>query len=313
MVDGFRTKKIAPAAINALKEALVYVYWFKPDLRSFLSNSGIDPKVLAQLDWTDRKRNIVAGLINYLTKNESAYQRQLLDLMVEVSRIQDFSHLARLEDGEEKSDSARNAVKALRAQVEGLGEIMADEEKLQRRRKERYEQMMRQDAVKEALAVLTAEFLALVAMEDHQARGYQLEKVLYGLFDLFDLDPKRSFRVAGEQIDGAFTFEGTDYLLEAKWQNKPVDAAALDSLAGKLSRKLDNTLGVFLSMSGYSPEAVKTHSSGRRLMFLMDGGDLNAVLEARIDLIQLLLRKRRAAAQTGNIYVMIHEILTDAV
>lgn len=34
-----------------------------------------------------------------------------------------------------------------------------------------------------------------------------------------------------------------------------------------------------------------------------------AVLEGRIDLVQLLLRKRREAAQTGNIYLRIHEIL----
>jgi hypothetical protein len=34
-----------------------------------------------------------------------------------------------------------------------------------------------------------------------------------------------------------------------------------------------------------------------------------AVLEGRIDLIVLLLRKRREAAQTGNIYLKIHEIL----
>jgi hypothetical protein len=44
-------------------------------------------------------------------------------------------------------------------------------------------------------------------------------------------------------------------------------------------------------------------------MILMDGSDLMAVLEARIDLIQLLLRKRRHASQTGNIYLRIHELL----
>jgi len=55
---------------------------------------------------------------------------------------------------------------------------------------------------------------------------------------------------------------------------------------------------------------VQTHSSGRRLMILMDGSDLMTVLEGRIDLIALLLRKRREAAQTGNIYLKIHEILT---
>jgi hypothetical protein len=34
----------------------------------------------------------------------------------------------------------------------------------------------------------------------------------------------------------------------------------------------------------------------------MDGGDLMAVLEERIDFTSLLLRKKRHAAQTGGIY-----------
>jgi hypothetical protein len=44
-------------------------------------------------------------------------------------------------------------------------------------------------------------------------------------------------------------------------------------------------------------------------MLLMDGSDLMAVLEGRIDLIELLYRKKRFAAQTGNIYLRIHEIM----
>lgn len=68
-------------------------------------------------------------------------------------------------------------------------------------------------------------------------------------------------------------------------------------------------LGLCLSVNGFSEDGVKAHSSGRRLMILMDGSDLMAILEGRIDLIQLLLRKRREASQTGNIYLRIHEIL----
>jgi len=61
-------------------------------------------------------------------------------------------------------------------------------------------------------------------------------------------------------------------------------------------------------MNGFCDDAVKAHSSGRRLALLMDGSHLMAVLEGRIDLIQLLLRMRRHAAQTGNIYLPMHEI-----
>lgn len=302
-------KKIAPVAIQTLKDALTHVYWYKSELRSFLSHSLSDPSVLARLNWQDYKRNIVATLIDHLSKNEEVYQRDIIRLMDEVARINDFSHLRRLEDGREKEQRAKDAVEALKKQLKGHQKLRDEEKEAERRRAEAHKRLLQVNAVQQGLKEITSEFLTLLSGDEPQKRGFRLETVLKELFQLFDLDPKASFRITGEQIDGVFSFEGTDYLLEAKWQQDPVNAKDLDSLAGKLSRKLDNTLGLFLSINGYSEDAVKAHSSGRRLVILMDGSDLMAVLEGRIDLVQLLLRKRRNAAETGNIYLKIHEIL----
>ena len=310
MTDRDPSKRIAPAALHALKEALALVYWYKSDLHSFLTQSMADPTILSRLDWEDYKRNLVADLIDYLSSNEDVYQRQLLRLMTDVAQIQDFSHLTRLDGGKEKAQRAQAAVKALQGQIAGLETTLEEEREIERRRQEAHERRVKTDAVQQALQELTREYFQLLSSEDPQGRGYKLEKILQGLFEVFDLDPRASFRVVGEQIDGAFSFEGTDYLLEAKWQKDPVRATDLDSLAGKLNRKLDNTLGLYLSVNGYSEDGVSAHSSGRRLTLLMDGSDLMAVLEGRIDLVQLLLRKRRVAAQTGNIYLKVHEILT---
>jgi len=41
----------------------------------------------------------------------------------------------------------------------------------------------------------------------------------------------------------------------------------------------------------------------------MDGGDLYVVLDGRIDLRELLRRKRRHAAMTGNILLTASELL----
>jgi len=256
------------------------------------------------------KRNIIASLVDFLAQHEDVYQRQLLRLMAEVVQIKDFGHLKKLDDGTEKAKKAEAAVAALRKQIGGLETLFAEEKEIERRRQEAHQNKMKVTEVRNKIEELTKDYWSLLSSENPQQRGYQLEKVLRELFDLFDLDPKASFRITGEQIDGAFSFEGTDYLLEAKWQKDPVSTSDLDVLAGKLLRKLDNTLGLFLSINGFSEDGVKTHSSGRRLMILMDGSDLMAVLEGRIDLVQLLLRKRREASQTGNIYLKIHEILT---
>lgn len=303
------TKHISPAAVQALKEALTLVYWYKSNLRSFLSQCLSDPAVLSRLNWSDYKRNIVGTLVDHLAKHQDVYQRDVVRLMSAVCQVTDFSHLRKLEDGKSKATAAEAAVNALRAQLSGHQDLEKEAEEAEKRRQDEHARIMQTNAVQQRLEAFKKEFFQLVDSDNPHQRGFSLEKVIKGLFDLFDLDPKASFKIAGEQIDGAFSFEGTDYLLEAKWQKEPVPAKDLDSLAGKLSRKLENTLGLFLSINGFSEDAIKTHASGRRLIILMDGSDLMAVLEGRLDLVQLLLRKRRHAAETGNIYLRIHEIL----
>ena len=53
---------------------------------------------------------------------------------------------------------------------------------------------------------------------------------------------------------------------------------------------------------------VDIHSSGKPQFVLASGADLMAVLEARIDFVELLRRKKkRHASQTGRILFEIHE------
>lgn len=302
-------KVIVPAAINTLIEALTNIYWYKSELRSFIMNTISDSSLLAKLNWEDYKRNIVSQLINFLAKHQDTYQNDLLKLMNEVCRISDFSHLERLDDGKEKARVARQSVEALKKQMGHHEEIIKDQIKKEEHRQKAFEKTLQIQGVQQKLDEIKKEFYQLVSSAEPHTRGFQLEKIMKELFNLFDLDPKASFKVMGEQIDGAFTFENNDYLFEAKWQQEPVAVQDLDAFSGKLTRKLDNTLGLFLSINGFSEDGVRAHSTGRRLMILMDGSDLMAVLEGRIDLLQLLLRKRRHASQTGTIYLKIHEIV----
>lgn len=303
------TKKIAPAALVALQDALTHVYWYKRDLRSFLTSVIENRAVVGALNWDDLKRNIVRDLVEFLTRDEERYQADLVRLIVEVSRVNDFSHLERLEDGAAKAKQAKLAVAALRTLASSHVHLANELKEVEKRRDETKEKLKRTTAVAERLAKLRDEYFDLIVDKDSNRRGFKLERLLRELFELFDLDPKASFRITGEQIDGGFTFDGTDYLFEAKWQKELVGASDLDSLAGKLSRKLDNTLGLFLSVNGFSPDGIEAHASGKRVMLLMDGGDLMAVLEGRIQLPEMLLIKRRHAAQTGEIFLRVFDAL----
>lgn len=305
--DNFKT--ISPAAIIALKEALTNIYWYKSELRSFLTNTLSNPLLLSKINWEEYKRNIVGVVVDFLAKNQNQYQNDLIKLIREVCAIEDFSHLEKLEDGVEKAKLAKKSVEALKKMYFVHRSVDDEQKAIEKRRKSAYEKSLKQKAIQDELETLKQ--LIYQILEDgttEQQRGFLLEKILKSLFEIFDLDPKASFKITGEQIDGAFTFDNTDYILEAKWQKPLIALKELDVFNGKIGRKLDNTLGLFISINGFFPDAVKAFSSGRPTMILMDGSDLMAVLEGRIDLIQLLLRKRRHASQTGEIYLPLHKI-----
>lgn len=302
-------KRLSPAATVALKEALCAVYWYKADLRSFLQQCLSNAAILATLNWNSYKRQIVSDLVDYLSRNQDRHVGDLTRLCHEVCAVSTFGHLEQLDGGTEKAGRARSAVAQLKHLVEPHDQARTEEDDLAERQKRAADKLRTSAAVREKLEDIRKRYMDLVISADVQGRGFELEKIMYDLFELFDLDPKASFRNTGEQIDGAFSLDSTDYLFEAKWQKEPVNAAGLDGFAAKVRRKLENTLGVFLSINSFSQDGVEAHSAGGMVVVLMDGADLMAVLEERIDFVTLLLRKKRHAAQTGNIYLRFHQIL----
>jgi hypothetical protein len=303
-----KTRRINPAALQALKEALVLAFWYKNDLRGFLTSCLGRGDLVAHLNWTDYKRSIVAQLVNSLAADQHRHFDDLLNLLLATAEITDPSHLKRLEDGEKKYNDALSALETLRKHVEPYRRLRDEVEEAERRREAERIKAEMERAISEKLTELKAEFFEIVKMPAQQ-RGYALETFLNGLFALFDIDAKSPFRIIGEQIDGAFTFEG-EFLLEAKWQDAQTPVSELDSFAAKVGRKLDNTLGLFVSMNGYQESAIQVHSRARPVMILMDGADLSAVIDGRISLPDLLRRKRQHAARTGDIHIGAYTLLS---
>jgi len=303
------TKRLSAGAIVALKEALCSIYWYKADLRSFLQNSLAASTVLAILNWENYKRQIVSDLIDYLCRNQNKHLGDLTRLCNEVCSISAFDHLEQLDGGEQKAQRAKAAVEQLKQLVVPHQQIKDEQDRIAKRQRLNAEKLRTNAAVREKLEDIKNRYMSLVISTNAQGRGFELEKVMYDLFELFDLDPKASFRNTGEQIDGAFALETTEFLFEGKWTTERIGAADLDVFASKVKRKLENTLGAFLSINGFTENGISAHSSGDLVVLLLDGADLMAVLEGRIDFVSLLLRKKRYAAQTGKIYLPIHEVL----
>ena len=79
---------------------------------------------------------------------------------------------------------------------------------------------------------------------------------------------------------------------------------------GKIEEKLDNTLGVFISYNGFSLECQTLKTVGSlKPIFLVTGAEIMMILDNRMTLQDLLLRKRRHAAQQGEVFIDLSKIV----
>ena len=108
------TKIVSPSVSLPLKNALTYVYWKKSDLKSFLAISIKNNSILATLDWDLTKYKIVSDLVDRMFSRQDIYKDDLLYLIEQICDMDDFTHLLRWDDGEEKVKKAKESVNALR-------------------------------------------------------------------------------------------------------------------------------------------------------------------------------------------------------
>jgi len=236
-------KAFSPEAIIALKEALTHIYWKRKDIKTFVYHTIENKMIVTTIDFeSSTKEASVSILIDRMVSRPDIYHDDLLRIFDAVLHFKDFSHLKKWENADTKIANAKNAVEALRNHAEGFFQLKEEKERSEERRKA-YELMQHEIEVARAkLSNINNSFKYLVGLRNNSERGYAFEAFLNDLFEYYDLDPRRSFKIIGEQIDGAFTFENTDYIVEAKWQNELVNAGELYTFAGKISGKLKITL-----------------------------------------------------------------------
>lgn len=155
---------------------------------------------------------------------------------------------------------------------------------------------------------LNSRLLQLTAMKPQQ-RGFAFEKFLSDLFGLYDLDPRHSFRLVGEQIDGSFEIPPETFLLEAKWQSELTGQSDLLTFSGKVEGKAQWSQGLFVSYTGFSQDGLDAFIRGRRTSIIcMDGLDLTNLLSNQLNFVDVIQRKKRRAAETGRAFVPVRDL-----
>lgn len=154
------------------------------------------------------------------------------------------------------------------------------------------------------------ERLIEISKLEPQPKGFAFEKFLNDLFDVHKLAPRGSFRITGEQIDGSFELNSDVYLLEAKWQAKQTSQDDLLIFRGKVESKSTWTRGLFISDSGFTEDGLIAFSKGKATNIIgMTGQDLFFVLSGEISLQDTISLKARRAAETGEFYVSVYELV----
>jgi len=155
---------------------------------------------------------------------------------------------------------------------------------------------------------LRRDFDALHALEP-KARGFAFERFLRALFDANGLKGSSSFRLVGEQIDGSFSLGDATYLIEAKWENKPLDVTPLFAFRSQVA-KADWSRGLFISYSGFSEDACAAFSRTGQLNSIgMSGQDLHFILEGKMSLLDAIRAKLARAGEGRGFMVSVYELL----
>jgi hypothetical protein len=188
------------------------------------------------------------------------------------------------------------------------------------RARERVEEAIQQERLKETareerqvrLDALREEFLRLHTSSDRSKAGLTLERLLTELFSLFNLNPRKSFRVVGEQIDGSFELDHETYLLEAKWEKNPLSEHPLAYLREQIDGKSAITRGVLIAINGVSEQSKQAIVRGKQPnFFCVDGHDVMMVLSGQVALDEFLRQRRRLFAR-GLMFVPFSELWKDS-
>ncbi len=294
--------KVTPHYIQLVFDACLKSFWRKKSLARFLESCGVSHKYIATWGPDETKRDLLDRLFPRLARSKGGKR-----LIVRMARClleqESFADLENWEDSNVKIVEAKQAVARLRDNQKKQDKIFREEEE----RREAHAKF------REEQARVVQRYMSLQTFSDRldslsrgigtQKAGYQFEKWFYDLTNYSETENKRPYVSQGRQIDGSVTISDTTYLVELKFTAGPARCPDIDSFYMKVTSKADNTMGVMISMSGYTLNAKRQASGKRTPLLLLDHSHLQIILRGGMSLEEVILRVRRHSSQTAQSYL----------
>jgi len=297
-------KKLAPEFVTLTQDACLKAFWRRDALRTFLRMHRVSISFLQSMNKEESKSQFLARLFFSLADPNKNLESTILDIAVSLAAMKHFPDLEGWEDSMAKMQAAKEAVARLKVEVDKIQANLEEDKRREQRRIDAEERRLANIAAQNSISKLTQALADMVSKQGTQEGGYAFEAWFYELAKFFDIDSRPPYRTDGRQIDGALTIDGTTFLVEAKFTNGKTDSRDISIFLGKLTRMADNTMGILLSMSGYTEEAIKEASRDKTPLLLLDHSHIYAlVLPNIMSLADVIRRIKRHASQTGEAYL----------
>jgi hypothetical protein len=133
-----------------------------------------------------------------------------------------------------------------------------------------------------------------------QQRGQRFNYFIAEMLGCWGIDARANVLGSGE-IDVAFQIDGQRFILEAKWESEPVNSDPIAKLKMRVRQRLAGTLGLVVSMSGYTVNAVDELRMGEQLsVLLLTKEHLEAMLSGFVPPEELITRVVEIASYYGE-------------
>lgn len=294
--------RFTPRLIELTYESTLKSFWRKGALRKFLRASHVAESFLSTWGSEESKREFLDRVFQKLQASDRG-KAVIFEIARHLSEQTSFPDLRGWEDSVQKITEAAKAVTELKAFLALQDEEIRDERQREESKSKAREERQRLQRSLTDKSKLQRRLEALHLAVGTQQGGYDFQGWFYDLLDFCEIENRRPYVSAGRQIDGSLTFDGTTYLVELKFTASQADAPDVDSLRSKVDDKADNTMGIMVSISGYSSVAVSQASGRKTTLLLLDAAHLYLFLSGSLAFRDILARVRRHVSQTAEAYL----------
>ncbi|MFG1918236.1 restriction endonuclease [Micromonospora sp. NPDC048898] len=153
-----------------------------------------------------------------------------------------------------------------------------------------------------------ANLRALAGGITESKRGMLFNQLLADALQRDGIDAECDARGPRGEVDVAFAYDGTWYLLEVKWEVEPINADPVRKLHDVLDERRPGSMGILASRSGFNDSALR-RAVGVRNIILFDRSHIEALLTGVATAHEIIMAANRSISVFGHEHATLAALL----